>query len=116
VRAGWQALGAPTWVRPRPDPRPTVTAAELVSGMGSPEVGALGAGAERPACRRTRPLSHRPALVGLVVAVAELSWPGPRVGRAPRVEDRRGSVPGPKGPGTGASAPAPTGSTVAGVR
>ncbi|TDQ62837.1 hypothetical protein EV188_102493 [Actinomycetospora succinea] len=106
VRAVWQPSGASSWVRPRPDHH----SPELVALVGSPEVGALVQGG---APGRRRPYACRTVvLVGVVAAAAVM--PGPRVGCAPRVGDRRGSVPGPTGPGT-AGAPAPA-LTVGGVR
>ncbi|GAA4853514.1 hypothetical protein GCM10023201_53840 [Actinomycetospora corticicola] len=102
MRAVWQSSDAPSWVRPRPDHHLRLLAVlELVPV--SPEAGVLGSGAERPG--RRRPYVVTAACLGSVVGVVLLGGPGPRGGRAPRVEDRRGGVPGPKGPGR-ASAPA----------
>lgn len=56
------------------------------------------------------------ALPGVVLDVPRLSVvPGPRGGHAPRVEDRRGGVPGPQGPGT-TGAPDPASASVGGTR
>ena len=110
VRAVWQPSGAPSWVRPRPDHHHSPML-EVVAGGCSPEVGALGEGAERPSCRRLVLL-----LIASVVQVAAVAAVvgGPGAGRAARDEVRSESVAGPEGPAT-AGAPAPA-LTVGGAR
>jgi hypothetical protein len=113
ARAVWQPSGASSWVRPRPDHRSPVTAGHLEHA--APSLGGALVQGGAPGRRKPHWLAaSASALVVVLVAAVVVVVPGPRVGRAPRVEDRRGSVPGPKGPGT-TGAPA-LALTVGGVR
>jgi len=98
VRPGWQALRAPSRVRPRPghhclSSRPCWPLVGLSRGGARVQGGAPG---------RRRPLPSRCTCL-CDVAAGSAVLPGPEGGRRARVEDRSATVLGPTGPGSAGS-------------